>query len=161
MSLDGSHGQLDKVDPEMSLMPASLQPKQSVGKQDTPAILSLMKDTPNLMSSSLILSSIHAQRKSQGNDICGAARSLERSDGGGRLLGEGGGLRGRRGSEQQAGVVDEVYVFRQSGSDLVNSKKLTAVSMGTNHTAFLTGENSALSSAISSQALPQIGRERR
>ena len=155
LSLDGSRGEdskFDKVDPEMSLLPGGLQPVRSESEQhqtETPAILSLMKDNPSPMSSSLFLSSIHARRMSRGDDTSAAARSLAE---------EGGAWRGRRGSEQQAGVVDEVSAFRQSGSGIINSKKITAVSMGTNHTAFLTGELQLSSASL--QILSERERER-
>lgn len=38
------------------------------------------------------------------------------------------------------GRIDEASVFRESGSRLVREKKIVAVSVGTNHTAMVTGQ---------------------
>lgn len=38
------------------------------------------------------------------------------------------------------GRIDDASVFRESGSRLVRESKIVAVSMGTNHTAMITGQ---------------------
>lgn len=38
------------------------------------------------------------------------------------------------------GRIDEASVFRETGSQLVRERKIVAVSVGTNHTAMVTGE---------------------
>ena len=38
------------------------------------------------------------------------------------------------------GRIDEASVFRESGSQLVRERKIVAVSVGTNHTAMVTGQ---------------------
>ena len=132
---------------EGSIIPSS-------DKGDTPAILSIMKDSPNVMTSSVILSNLHTRRmsaKAEGGGLLGA--SFTATKGGGLRGGEVGGassasssilqLTGRRQSHQGVGLkvkgmVEEVMEFTPSGSELVRSKVITAVSMGTNHTALLT-----------------------
>ena len=125
----------------------------SSDKGDTPAILSIMKDSPNVMTSSVILSNLHTRRmsaKAEGGGLLGA--SFTATKGGGLRGGEVGGassasssilqLGGRRQSQSVGskikGMVEEVMEFTPSGSELVRSKVITAASMGTNHTALLT-----------------------
>ena len=112
-------------------------------KEDTPAILNLMKDSPNVMTSSVILSNLHTRRMSAKSEgTLGASFNK-----GGALRQEVGGassLLGRRQSQgvvtKVKGMVDEVSVFTLSGSGLIRSKSVTAASVGTNHTAIVTSE---------------------
>lgn len=128
--------------PKLSHLPPSihvpsLEGNVSTAKEETPAILSMMKDTPNVMTSSVILSSLHSRRmsaKSEGG-LLGASFN---KDG----VGGASSLHGRRQSQgvvtKVKGMVDEASVFTLSGSELIRSKTITAVSMGTNHTALVT-----------------------
>ena len=125
----------------------------SSDKGDTPAILSIMKDSPNVMTSSVILSNLHTRRMSAKAEGGLLGASFTATKGGGLRGGEVGGassasssilqLTGRRQSHQGVGLkvkgmVEEVTEFTPSGSELVRSKGITAASMGTNHTALLT-----------------------
>ena len=140
-----------------SLPPSSHVPSLEGGiigteKGDAPAILSIMKDSPNVMTSSVILSNLHTRRmsaKAEGGGLLGASFTTK---GGGLRGGEVGGassssssilqLGGRRQSQSVGskvkGIVDEVTEFTPSGSELVRSKVIAAASMGTNHTVLLT-----------------------
>lgn len=113
-------------------------------KGETPAILSLIKDSPNVTTSSVILSNLHTRRMSAKSDggLLGASFNK-----GAALRAEAGGasaIISRRQSQgvvtRVKGMVDEVSVFTLSGSELIRSKKITAASMGTNHTAMVTGK---------------------
>ena len=124
-------------------------------EEDSPAILSLMKDSPNAMTSSVILSSLHTRRMSAKAEGSLLGASFTKSGG---LRGDVGGassILGRRQSQgvvsKIKGMVDEVSVFTLSGSELVRSKTIAAASMGTNHTALLTSMLVTASSSDSSQ----------
>ena len=141
--------------PKLSSLPPSSHVPSLEGnigseKGDTPAILNIMKDSPNVMTSSVILSNLHTRRMSSKADggLLGASFTTK----GGTLRGgEVGGTSssssilqlGRRQSQSVGtkvkGMVEEVMEFTPSGSELVTSKVITAASMGTNHTALLTG----------------------
>ena len=118
-------------------------------KGETPAILSMMKDSPNVTTSSVILSNLHTRRmsaKSEGGGLLGASFNK-----GGALRQEVGGASFLLGRRQSAGVVtrvkgmvDEVSVFTLSGSKLIRSKTVTAAAMGTNHTALSTSNHNKL-----------------
>ena len=141
--------------PKLSSLPPSshvpsLEGNTGSEKGDTPAILSIMKDSPNVMTSSVILSNLHTRRmsaKAEGG-LLGASFTTK---GGALRGGEAGGasssssilqLGGRRQSQSVGskvkGMVEEVTEFTPSGSELVRSKVIRAASMGTNHTALLT-----------------------
>ena len=145
--------------PKLSSLPPSIHVPSLEGniigseKGDTPVILSSMKDTPNVMTSSMILSKMHTRRMSAKTEggLLGASFT---SKGGGLRGGEVGGASssssssilqpgGRRQSHSVGskvkGMVEEVTEFTTSGLDLVRSKIIRAASMGTNHTALLTG----------------------
>ena len=96
-----------------------------------------------MTTSSVILSNLHTWRMSAKSDGVLLGASFNK---GGALRPEVGGasaIINRRQSQgvvtRVKGMVDEVSVFTLSGSELVRSKKITAASMGTNHTAMVTG----------------------
>lgn len=108
--------------------------KESNDKEGgAPAILSLIKDPPNLMNSSFILSSFHARKMARNGT--GDQHQAQEQHGSVALQSRATRVQQRGGR----GVVDEVCVFRPSGSSLLNSKRITAASTGTNHTVFKTG----------------------
>ncbi len=127
--------------------PTAIVPSGTVSpireREDTPAILSLIKDPPSLMGSSFILSTIHA--KKMASKTGGEAHSDRRPVAGLRMGGTGRGGGGERGEvtrmerQNRVGTVDEVLRFQASGSGLLSVKKVISLSSGTNHTAFLTG----------------------
>ena len=136
--------------PKLSSLPPSAHVPSLEGnvepeKEGAPAILNIMKDSPNVMTSSVILSNLHTRRmsaKAEGG-LLGASFSK-----GGASRGDMGGaasssiLLGRRHSQNVGskvkGTVEEVTGFTLSGSELIRSKVILAASMGTNHTALLT-----------------------
>lgn len=105
---------------------------QSQDKAGTPVILSLIRETPNLMSSSIILSSIHAKR----TQMDGGRRGSQ--DGHSSILADPPIMRCGR-------TVDKVLTFHLSGSRLVKSEKILFAATGTSHTAFVTGTHMGLS----------------
>ena len=132
--------------PKLSQLPPSSHVPSLEGsvpmaeKRETPAILSMMKDSPNVTTSSVILSNLHTRRmsaKSEGG-LLGASFNRPEVSGASSIL-------GRRQSAgvvtRVKGMVDEVSVFTMSGSKLVRSKTVTATAMGTNHTALVTSNN--------------------
>ena len=111
--------------------------------QNTPAILKAFKEVPNLpLGSSLVLSSLRAKRKVQGEEafnsdeilLMSSASLSDRSADG--LLGN---ERGSHDSSVDMGNVEEVCEFTLCGSELVRSRRIVGVSTGVNHTAMVTG----------------------
>ena len=140
--------------PKLSSLPPSSHVPSLEGnigseKGDTPAILSIMKDSPNVMTSSVILSNLHTRRmsaKAEGG-LLGASfttkgAALRGGEVGGALSSSILQLGGRRQSQSVGskvkGMVEEVTEFTLSGSELIRSKVIRAASMGTNHTTLLT-----------------------
>ena len=102
---------------------------QSQDKEGTPVILSLIRETPNLMSSSMILSSIHAKTK----QMDGGQRGSQ--DGCSSIMADS----SRPQIMRRSKTVDKVLTFHLSGSNLVKSEKIRSAATGTCHTAFVTG----------------------
>ena len=102
---------------------------QSQDKEGVPVILSLIRETPNLMSSSMILSSIHAKKTQMDRGQRGS------QDGRSSITADS----SRPPIMRRSRTVDKVLTFHLSGSNLVRSEKIQSAATGTSHTAFVTG----------------------
>lgn len=97
-------------------------------KENSPAILSLLKDPPSMMGSSFILSTLHTKKM-------GTKGSSESNPPAPSLSTGGEMFRPER--QTREGVVDETLKFQ--ASRFLGLNRIVSVSSGTNHTVFLTG----------------------
>ena len=125
----GSSSRAPKLGDIPQVSPVMNSATQSQDKEGTPVILSLIRETPNLMSSSMILSSILTKK----TQMDGGQRGSQ--DGHSSIVADS----SQPPIMRRSKTVDKVLTFRLSGSNFVKSEKIRSAATGTCHTAFVTG----------------------